>query len=66
MARKKRRSRAFKANTKKTSEDALVNILYKRPKRSVDKIVRALGKKRMSAAKVGEYTFDVFLRRECK
>ncbi len=65
-ARNKKSSAAFKANTKKTSDDALVNILYKRPKKSIDKIVRALGKKRMSAAKVGEHTFDVFLRRECK
>ena len=61
----KKKSRSFMAKTAKRKESELVNISYKRSWKDVERIKKGIGKARMSATKVGEYTFDVFLRREC-
>lgn len=42
-----------------------VNIKYKKPLSEVEKIRKRLGKPRMSYIKVGEYTFEYYLEREC-
>jgi len=56
----------FKPEVRKESEDDLVSIQYKRPKRKLKKIQEVLGKPRMSASRIGEYTFDWFYDRNCK
>jgi hypothetical protein len=56
----------FKARIKRESEDSLVSIQYKRPKRMLRKIREVLGKSSMSAYRIGEYTFDWFYDRNCK
>lgn len=61
-----RSNTVFKANVVKESDDALVSIQYKRPKKKIRKIKEFLGKSSMSAYRVGEYTFDWFFDRNCK
>ncbi len=56
----------FTARVPKTSDDDLVNILYKRPKRKIKKIAAFLGKPSMAAYRVGEKTFDEFFKRHCE
>lgn len=56
----------FKAEVRKESEDGLVSIQYKRPKRKLKKIQEVLDKPGMSASRIGEYTFDWFYDRNCK
>lgn len=41
------------------------NINYKKSLSEVDRIRKRLGKTRMSYTKVGEYTFEYYLEREC-
>lgn len=53
----------LKTSVPKKSENDLVNIQYKRSKKDLDKIRKALGKPKMSAVAIGEYTFDIFLKR---
>jgi len=65
VATKKKKSASFSAKTTKKDANASVNIVYKRAKKDIDRIRRAIKKPRMSATKIGEHTFDVFLRREC-
>ena len=61
-----RENTVFKAIVKKESEDDLMSIQYKRPKRKLKKIKEVLGKPSMSASRIGEYTFDWFYDRNCK
>lgn len=61
-----RHNTAFKADVKKSSGDELVYVQYQRSRRKLDKIKSVLGKSRMSAARIGEYTFDWFYDRNCK
>lgn len=61
-----RANTVFKAEVKKQSEDELISIQYKRPQKKLNKIKEALGKSRMSASRIGEYTFDWFYERNCK
>ena len=42
-----------------------VTIQYKKPPSEVKRVKDNLGKRRMSAKKVGEYTFDYFIKKEC-
>jgi hypothetical protein len=42
----------------------MVSIQYQRTLQQVDKVRNRIGKPRLSARKVGEYTFDYFLRME--
>jgi hypothetical protein len=56
----------WRVNIKKQSDDDLVSIQYKRPKKKLKKIKEALGKSSMSASRIGEYTFDWFYDRNCK
>ena len=42
-----------------------VNILYKKPHAVVERVKRAIGNRRMSPRKVGEYTFEYFVNKEC-
>jgi hypothetical protein len=56
----------FKADVKKESEDELVSIQYRRPKKKLTKIKEVFGKSSMSASRIGEYTFDWFYDRNCK
>jgi hypothetical protein len=53
----------LKADVPRKKENDLVHIQYKRSRKDVEKIKRAIGKPKLSAVGVGEYTFDVFLRR---
>jgi hypothetical protein len=61
-----RQNMSFKAEVKRSSPDDLVYIQYQRPKKKLEKIKDVIGKSRMSATKVGEYTFDWFYDRNCK
>jgi hypothetical protein len=61
-----RENTIFKARVKKESEDDLVSIQYKRPKKKLKKIKEVLSKPGMSASRIGEYTFDWFYDRNCK
>lgn len=56
----------FKAEVRKESDDELVSIQYKRSKRKLKKVQEVLGRPRMSASRIGEYTFDWFYDRNCK
>lgn len=56
----------FGAVVKKASDDALVSIQYKRPKRKLKQVKDALGKPSMSASGIGGYTFDWFYDRNCR
>jgi hypothetical protein len=55
----------FEAKVKKSSDDDLVSIQYKRSKRKIRKVKDAIGKY-LSASRIGEYTFDWFYDRNCK
>jgi hypothetical protein len=62
----KRTNSEFQATVKRQSGDSLVSIQYKRPRKKIEKIKDVLGRARMSAARIGEYTFDWFYDRNCK
>jgi hypothetical protein len=62
----RRSNTSFKAEIVKETEDSLMSIQYKRPKKKIRKIREFLGKPNMSAYRVGEYTFDWFFDRNCK
>jgi hypothetical protein len=51
---------------KRTPADVQVSIQYKRSQKKLDQIKEALGRSRMSASRIGEYTFDWFYDRNCK
>jgi hypothetical protein len=57
---------SFRVAIKKDSEDDLVSIQYKRSRKKLKKVKEAIGKTRLSAARIGEYTFDWFYDRNCK
>ncbi len=61
----RRSNTLFEAKVKRQSDDDLVSIQYKRSKRKINKINEVLGRK-MSASRIGEYTFDWFYDRNCK
>ena len=48
------------------SPEDLVYILYQRTRGDLDRVRKRLKKQRLSAKKVGEYTFDYFLTKECQ
>jgi hypothetical protein len=50
---------------KTKSGNALVNIQYKKPRKAIDRIKECL-KQDLSAAKIGEHTFEYFLKQECE
>ena len=54
------------ARVKKESDDALVSIQYKQPRKKLKKVKDALGRQSISASRVGEYTFDWFYDKNCK
>jgi hypothetical protein len=54
------------ATVKKESDDALVSIQYRRPRKKLKKIKDFLGRSSISASGVGEYTFDWFYDKNCK
>ena len=58
--------RAFRVKVPKTSETRTVNIQYVRPKADVVRIAESLGRPRLAAGRVGEFTFDYYLRNVCK
>jgi hypothetical protein len=60
-----RNNTVFEAKVRKESDDDLVSIQYKRPKKKIKKIIEVLGKY-MSASRIGEHTFDWFYDRNCK
>jgi len=62
----RRANTAWKANVKKQTDDTLLAILYKRPKKQLESIKEALGRPRMSASSIGQYTFDWFYDKNCK
>ncbi|HLN26601.1 MAG TPA: ATP-binding protein [Gemmataceae bacterium] len=59
-------NKAFEATLLRTTDDDLVSIQYKRPKRKIKKLKEAINKPGASAARVGELTFDEFYERHCK
>jgi hypothetical protein len=48
------------------SGDVPVSIQYKRPKKKLNEVRSAIGDPKMSASRVGEYTFDWFYERNRK
>lgn len=56
----------FQATVKKQPGNAPVWISYQRPKAHLESIKEALGRPRMSAARIGQYTFDWFYDKNCK
>jgi hypothetical protein len=62
----KRANTEFRATVRKQTGDTPVSIQYKRPMGKLEKIRDVLGKGRMSASRIGEYTFDWFYDRNCK
>jgi hypothetical protein len=62
----RRNSPAFEVRVAKAPAESLVSIQYKRPKKKLEQIKDALGKRSMSATRIGEYTFDWFYERNCK
>ncbi len=61
-----RRNTIWDARIRRESDDTLVSIQYKRPRRKVKKVKEILGKSSTSASAVGEYTFDWFYEKNCK
>lgn len=61
-----RRNTVFEARVRKDSDDDLVSIQYRQPKKKLKKIREVLGKLNMPAYRIGEYTFDWFYDRNCK
>lgn len=55
----------FEFRPAKRKQAAEVRIQYSRPRSQVDRIRKYLGDLKMSGSKVGEYTFDWFLKEEC-
>ncbi|HEY3963698.1 MAG TPA: ATP-binding protein [Planctomycetaceae bacterium] len=53
----------FKAEVKAKKDSDLVSIQYRRPRKKLDQIRKILGREQMSNVAVGEYTFDIFLKR---
>lgn len=60
-----RENTAFRATVKRESDDDLVSIQYRRPKRKLNRIRELLGRRR-SGSSIGEYTFDWYYDRNCK
>jgi hypothetical protein len=61
-----RKNTLWDARVKKESDDALVSIQYKRPRKKLTKIKDVIGRSSISASGVGEYTFDWFYDKNCK
>jgi hypothetical protein len=64
-----RRETPFKVDLeleKRKKENAPVSIQYKKPKKHIDRIRQHLKKPNMSASRIGEYTFDYFLKQVCE
>ena len=55
----------FSVNVPQRSRAESVSIQYDRPVHKVKRIAESLEKKRLSARKVGEYTFDYYLKNCC-
>lgn len=51
---------------KKKSENVLISIQYKKRRKDLDRIRQQIKKLTMSASRVGEYTFDYFIKQECE
>jgi len=56
----------FNPSIPKVKEIKDIDIRYKRPKKHVEKIKKSLKKPRMNVNKVGEYTFDYYLKNVSK
>ncbi len=59
----------FKVNLGKEKanlENRLVTIQYKKTRKDIDRARECLKQPSLSAAKIGEYTFDYFLKQECQ
>ncbi|MFA7254672.1 MAG: ATP-binding protein [Candidatus Omnitrophota bacterium] len=56
----------FRVNDSKLKESQEVNITYRRNVEEVERIRRKLAKPRMPATKVGQYTFDYFIKNHCE
>lgn len=62
----KRRDTSFQYKLPKTKDTVDLRIQYSRPRSQVKKIAGALKKPKMSGSRVGEYTFDYYLKNMCK
>jgi hypothetical protein len=56
----------FKTTLTRSPDDELTSIQYKRTRKKIDQVRRAIGRMRLSAARIGEYTFDWYYNRNCK
>jgi len=56
---------SYDVKRKARLEEELVNIQYKKRRKDVDKIRDRVKKQKMAASKIGEYTFNYFIKREC-
>ena len=61
-----RRKHCFRGEGQKDSDDDLVSIQYRQPRKKLKKIREVLGKLNMPAYRIGEHTFDWFYDRNCK
>jgi hypothetical protein len=56
----------FEAAVRRETDDQMVSIQYRRPRKKLEKVRQVLGRSRMSASNIGEYTIDWFYDRNCK
>jgi hypothetical protein len=59
-------SPSFQVKVTKTTGDRQVSIQYKKTQKQLDDIKKAVGRRSMSATRIGEYTFDWYYERNCK
>jgi hypothetical protein len=54
------------AREKSRQENRLINISYKKPQKDIDRARECIKGPGLSAKKIGEYTFEYFLKQECE
>jgi len=55
----------YDLNKRKNLAKELVRIQYSKPRKDVERIRGHLKRRSMSASKIGEYTFDYYIKQEC-
>ena len=55
----------YDLNKRKNLAKELVRIQYSKPRKDVERIRGQLKSRSMSASKIGEYTFDYYIKQEC-
>lgn len=57
---------SFTVPSQRPTPDDLMYILYQRKRADLDRVRRRLKKPKLSAKRIGEETFDYFIRKECQ